>query len=307
MNIIDKLIIVIVSSLYQIGFVVNKNIAKVLLSLLAVSSMSVLADNDNINWVSPTELDLATAHNLGPLIEKSAKAFIKETNDAIKEGLTVVESSLYQWPLTIKGKPYLAVQYSSSMYCGSRGCSTSLYALNGNECSELNFPHISQQDIGVKDNHLYFQGDRCGIWSLTDKLNHVINLPKCDDDKRWDLSTVKTFGDYTVVQSYPEGSGSYVGKMAYVQVAGTQQTLTFEANEATGWLTYDVDGKDVQLIVDNNFISDSQLDENVMSLIKNAHKMSVVVDNKVFDVSTKGSGATIIYLNEFPRWVKRVE
>lgn len=285
----------------------NKYITKLWLSLLAASSMTALAANDNITWVAPTELELTTAHNLCPLIEKSVNAFIKETNDAIKEGLTVVEPSLYQWPLTINGKPYLAVQYSSSMYCGSRGCSTSLYALNGNECTELNFPHISQQDIGIKDNHLYFQGDRCGIWSLTDELNHVINLPKCDDDKHWDLSTVKTFGDYTVVQSYPEGSGSYVGKMAYVQVAGTRQTLTFEANEATGWLTYDVDGKDVQLIVDNNFISDSQLDENVMSLIKNAHKMSVVVDNKVFDVSTKGSGATMIYLNEFPRWVKRIK
>ena len=175
----------------------NKNITKVLLSLLAVSSMSALATNDNITWVSPTELDLATAHNLCPLIEK-----------------------------------------------------------------------------------------------------------KCDD-KRWDLSTVKTFGDYTVAQSYPAGSGSYVSKMAYVDVG--RQILTFEADEATGWLIYDVDGKKVQLIVDNNFISDSQLDENVMSLIKNAHKMSVVVDNKVFDVSTKGSGATMIYLNEFPRWVKQIK
>ncbi|PSV30182.1 hypothetical protein C9J44_20955 [Photobacterium sp. GB-27] len=126
-----------------------------------------------------------------------------------------------------------------------------------------------------------------------------------DPNAEWDLSTVKTFGDYTVAQSYPAGSGSYVSKMAYVDVG--RQILTFEASEATGWLTYDVDGKDVQLIVDNNFISDSQLDENVMNLIKNAHKMSVVVDNKVFDVSTKGSGATMIYLNEFPRWVKQIK
>ncbi|SMY33412.1 hypothetical protein [Photobacterium andalusiense] len=274
---------------------------------LLFSIKSATAVNNDITWVSPTILDLKQAHNLCPLIKKSANIFIKETNDAIKEGLTIVEPSLYQWPLQIDEKPYLAVQYSSSIYCGSRGCSTYLYALNGSECTELDFPHISQQDIGVKGDHLYVQGDRCGIWSLADELHYVINLPNCDDDKEWDLSTVKTFGDYTVAQSYPEGSGSYVGKMAYVQVGGTRQTLTFEANEATGWLTYNVDGKVVQLIIDNDFISDSQLDINVMSLIKNAHKMSVVVDNTVYDVSTKGSGATMIYLNEFPRWVERVK
>ncbi|OBU14323.1 hypothetical protein AYY19_06210 [Photobacterium aquimaris] len=274
---------------------------------LLFSIKSATAANNDITWVSPTILDLKQAHNLCPLIKKSANAFIKETNQAIKEKLTTVEPSLYQWSFDINGRHYLAVQHSSSMYCGSRGCSTYLYALNGNDCSEINFPNIDLEDIGIKNNYFYFKGDRCGIWLLTDKLRHMINLPHCDDDKDWDISTIKTFGDYTVVQSYPQGSGSYVGKMAYVEVTATRKILTFEANEATGWLTYDVDGKDAKLIVDNNFISDSQLDINVMSIIKNAHKMSVVVDNKIYDVSTKGSGATMIYLNEFPRWVERLK
>ncbi|MCD9495519.1 hypothetical protein [Photobacterium carnosum] len=262
---------------------------------------------DNITWVSPTKLDLKQEHNLCPLIKKTANTFITETHQAMKEGLTKVEPSLYQWPLNINGKQYLAVQYASSIYCGSAGCSTSLYALNGNDCTDINSPNTKLQDIGIKDNYIYFKGERCGIWSLTDKLRHVINLPNCDDDQDWDLKTVKTFGDYTVAQSYPQGSGGYVGKMAYVELTGTQKILTFEADEATGWLTYNVDGKGVSLIVDNDFISDSQLDVNVMSLIKNAHKMRVVVDNKVYDVSTKGSGATMIYLNEFPRWVEKIK
>ncbi len=114
---------------------------------------------------------------------------------------------------------------------------------------------------------------------------------------------LKEFGDYTA--TVIEQQNGIVEKQASVALQGSQLKLDFNANSNTKGVVALVAGENVQLIVDGE-VMDNQLDDSEVLKVKNAHNMAIVYQSKTYPVSTKGSGASMIFITDFSDAGKKV-
>ncbi|MFO6424017.1 hypothetical protein [Motilimonas sp. KMU-193] len=113
----------------------------------------------------------------------------------------------------------------------------------------------------------------------------------------------KQFGDYSATAI--EQRNGVVEKQASVALQGSRLQLDFNANSNTKGVMALVDGEDVQLIVDGE-VMDNQLDDSEVLKVKNAQNMAIVYQSKTYPVSTKGSGASMIFITDFSDSGKKV-
>ncbi|AAW87705.1 hypothetical protein VF_A0635 [Aliivibrio fischeri ES114] len=107
----------------------------------------------------------------------------------------------------------------------------------------------------------------------------------------------KDFGDYTTyVVTQNDG---VIYKQANVKLDGIFAELAFHSRSNSENVFAFVNKQKVQLIVDG-IIMDNKLDHNEVTMIKNAHNIAVIHGNRTYLISTKGSGASMIYITDFP-------
>ncbi|MFQ2001712.1 hypothetical protein ACK342_10000 [Aeromonas veronii] len=108
----------------------------------------------------------------------------------------------------------------------------------------------------------------------------------------------KDFGDYTTyVITQSKG---VIYKQANVKLDGVLDELEFHAHSDNDKVFAFVNKKPVLLIVDGN-VMDNELEPNEVKMLKDAHNLAVIHDSRTYLVSTKGSGASMIYITDFPR------
>lgn len=107
----------------------------------------------------------------------------------------------------------------------------------------------------------------------------------------------KKFGDYTTYRTVqPNGA---IHKQATVRLEGMLAELTFYSRSDSDTVFAFVNKQNVRLIVDG-FAMDNELDSGEIKKIKNSDNMSVVHAGRTYEVSTKGSGASMIYITDLP-------
>ncbi|WP_181136620.1 hypothetical protein [Vibrio jasicida] len=107
----------------------------------------------------------------------------------------------------------------------------------------------------------------------------------------------KDFGDYTTYVITQ--SNGVIYKQANVKLSGMLAELEFHSRSNDNKVFAFVNKQSVKLIVDGN-IMDNELEINEVEMVKNAHDLAVIHGNRTYLVSTKGSGASMIYITDFP-------
>ncbi|HHJ3243488.1 TPA: hypothetical protein ACQJOV_004633 [Vibrio parahaemolyticus] len=107
----------------------------------------------------------------------------------------------------------------------------------------------------------------------------------------------KDFGDYTTYVITQ--SNGVVYKQANVKLSGVLAELEFHSRSNDDKVFAFVNNQSIKLIVDGN-IMDNELEINEVEMVKNAHDLAVIHGNRTYLVSAKGSGASMIYITDFP-------
>ncbi|ELI0377608.1 hypothetical protein Q8V56_003611 [Vibrio cholerae] len=107
----------------------------------------------------------------------------------------------------------------------------------------------------------------------------------------------KDFGDYTTYVITQ--SNDVIYKQANVKLSGMLAELEFHSRSNSDKVFAFVNKQSVKLIVDGN-IMDNELEINEVEMVKNAHDLAVIHGNRTYLVSTRGSGASMIYITDFP-------
>ena len=151
---------------------------KPLIALLFCS----LSSANGITWIESAPYDPDTT----PLC-KEASDWINQQNididKAIEAGITTAPANIsvrHFGKIWNADAAYL-VTYSSSLTCGTAGCSTSLFIESNGACTAFDAPYTYQAAIGRNGKLLYLPGrSGCGIWEFSDAgLTHVKNLEEC--------------------------------------------------------------------------------------------------------------------------------
>lgn len=108
----------------------------------------------------------------------------------------------------------------------------------------------------------------------------------------------KAFGDYTTYITTDDYGVVY--KQANVKLNGMLAEVVFNARSNSDKVFAFVNKQKVQLIVDGT-IMDNELDKNEVIMVKSAKDIAVIHGGRTYMISTKGSGASMIYLTDFPK------
>lgn len=107
----------------------------------------------------------------------------------------------------------------------------------------------------------------------------------------------KAFGDYTTYITTDDSGVIY--KQANVKLNGMLAEVVFHARSNSDKVFALVNKQKVQLIVDGS-IMDHELDKNEVLMVQRARDIAVIHGAKTYTISTKGSGASMIYITDFP-------
>ena len=151
---------------------------KPLITLLLCS----LSQANEITWIESQPYNPDTI----PLCKEASEWINQQSLEiykAIEDGLTTAPpntSIRYLGKIWDADSAYL-VTFSSSLTCGTAGCSTSLFIERNGACTAFNTPYTYHTPIGTNGKWLYLPSrSGCGVWEFSGTaLGHMKNLDKC--------------------------------------------------------------------------------------------------------------------------------